>query len=97
MHDYPLFTINVSLQPFTIVKPLDLWRTLLIVLTLHRAGVNNMEIRVRIGYVIVISTYIATEMSILFGCRPFHKNWQISPDPGSMPAPIRVPRTREES
>ncbi|KAJ9660853.1 hypothetical protein H2201_006745 [Coniosporium apollinis] len=29
------------------------------------AGVNNMEIRVRIGYVIVISTYIATEMSIL--------------------------------
>ncbi|EON70027.1 hypothetical protein W97_09293 [Coniosporium apollinis CBS 100218] len=51
------------------------------------AGVNNMEIRVRIGYVVVISTYIATEMSILFGCRPFHKNWQISPDPGNVCQP----------
>ncbi|KAJ9637880.1 hypothetical protein H2199_007375 [Coniosporium tulheliwenetii] len=51
------------------------------------AGVNNMEIRVRIGYVIVISTYIATEMSILFGCRPFHKNWQIYPDPGNLCQP----------
>jgi hypothetical protein len=42
-----------------------------------------MKMRVRIGYAVVISTYLATELSILFGCHPFHKNWQIFPDPGS--------------
>ena len=42
-----------------------------------------MKIRIRIGYVLIGTTYMATELSILFGCRPFHKNWQINPDPGS--------------
>jgi len=42
-----------------------------------------MKIRVRIGYAVVAATYLATELSILFGCHPFHENWQIYPDPGS--------------
>lgn len=42
-----------------------------------------MKPRVRVGLAIVICTYAATEMSILLGCSPFHRNWQIYPDPGS--------------
>ncbi|OCT52436.1 hypothetical protein CLCR_10220 [Cladophialophora carrionii] len=44
---------------------------------------DHMKMRVRIGYAVVISTYLATELSILFGCHPFHKNWQIYPNPGN--------------
>jgi len=49
-----------------------------------REGVDDMRIRVKIGYGVLIGTYIATESSILLGCQPFHRNWQINPDPGSM-------------
>lgn len=42
-----------------------------------------MKSRIRLGYVIVVVTYVATELSILLGCHPFHKNWQIYPNPGS--------------
>lgn len=42
-----------------------------------------MKVRVRIGYAIIIATYLATELSVLFGCHPFSNNWQIYPDPGS--------------
>lgn len=49
----------------------------------HRAGLINMRIRVRIAYVFIGVTYIATICSILFGCHPMHKNWQIYPNPGS--------------
>lgn len=43
-----------------------------------------MQLRVRIGYVLVGVTYIATISSILWSCYPLQKNWQIHPDPGSM-------------
>jgi hypothetical protein len=48
-----------------------------------RFGLHHLEIRVKIGYFVIASTYIATELSILLGCQPFRKNWQIFPDPGS--------------
>lgn len=51
---------------------------------LCRAGLPNMQLRVRIAYVLIAVSYIATISSILFGCYPMHKNWQINPDPGSM-------------
>ncbi|KAL4904740.1 hypothetical protein BDW74DRAFT_178822 [Aspergillus multicolor] len=47
------------------------------------AGLVNMRIRVRIAYVLIGATYIAVICSILFGCHPMHKNWQIYPDPGN--------------
>ena len=50
----------------------------------HRSGLVNMRIRVRFAYVFVGVTYIAVICSILFGCHPMHKNWQIYPNPGSM-------------
>ncbi|KIW68453.1 hypothetical protein PV04_04396 [Phialophora macrospora] len=46
-------------------------------------SLDHMRMRVRLGYAVVISTYLATELSILFGCHPFHKNWQIYPNPGN--------------
>lgn len=46
-------------------------------------GLDGMQTRIKIGLVAVGVTYIATILSILLGCRPFHKNWQINPDPGS--------------
>lgn len=42
-----------------------------------------MHRRVQIAYVLIGATYIAVICSILFGCHPMHKNWQIYPDPGN--------------
>ena len=42
-----------------------------------------MRIRVRVGYGILLATYLAVELSIILGCPSFRKNWQIFPDPGS--------------
>lgn len=50
-----------------------------------------MKIRIQVGYVIIVTTYIATLLSILLGCRPLRKNWQINPDPGSKTAFILSP------
>ncbi|KAF7122907.1 hypothetical protein CNMCM5793_001018 [Aspergillus hiratsukae] len=46
------------------------------------AGLINMRIRVRVAYVAIGATYLAVILSILFGCHPMHKNWQIYPNPG---------------
>lgn len=43
-----------------------------------------MRMRVRIGFALILVTYLTTIISILAGCgTPFKKNWQIHPDPGS--------------
>lgn len=43
-----------------------------------------MKIRIKIGYLLIGVTYVATITAILAGCgAPFRKNWQIYPDPGS--------------
>ncbi len=39
--------------------------------------------RIYAGFVIITATWIAVILSILLGCRPLSKNWQIYPDPGS--------------
>ncbi|KAL3472245.1 hypothetical protein BJX99DRAFT_249789 [Aspergillus californicus] len=47
------------------------------------AGLVNMKIRIQIAYVLIGATYVAVICSILFGCHPMQKNWQIYPDPGN--------------
>ncbi|KAL4786002.1 hypothetical protein BJX76DRAFT_355593 [Aspergillus varians] len=47
------------------------------------AGLVNMKIRVQIAYVFIAASYVAVICSILFGCFPMHKNWQIYPNPGN--------------
>ncbi|RAL11864.1 uncharacterized protein BO97DRAFT_478264 [Aspergillus homomorphus CBS 101889] len=47
------------------------------------AGLYNMTLRIRIAYAAIALTYLAVILSILLGCRPLHRNWQINPDPGN--------------
>lgn len=42
-----------------------------------------MRIRIRIGAVLLAVTFLATFLTILLGCLPVSKHWQIYPDPGS--------------
>lgn len=42
-----------------------------------------MRVRIHVAYGLIAATYIATICSIIFGCFPLHKNWQIYPNPGS--------------
>jgi hypothetical protein len=46
-------------------------------------GLAVYRSRVYVAFVLVFTTWITVLLSILLGCRPFHKNWQINPDPGS--------------
>ncbi|KAI9673615.1 MAG: hypothetical protein M1817_002252 [Caeruleum heppii] len=39
------------------------------------------QTRVHVGLVLVGTTYVATILSILLGCRPLRNNWQINPEP----------------
>jgi hypothetical protein len=42
-----------------------------------------MDVRIKITWGLLASTFIACVCVIVFQCRPFHKNWQINPNPGS--------------
>ena len=42
-----------------------------------------MRIRIQVGAILLAATFLATFLSILFGCYPVKKHWQINPDPGS--------------
>ena len=43
-----------------------------------------MRMRTNIGFVLIGISYAATLSAILGACgAPFHKNWQIYPNPGS--------------
>jgi hypothetical protein len=53
------------------------------VLTLSLQDGLNYEKRIYAGFVIIVVTWISVLLSILLGCRPLEKNWQIYPDPGS--------------
>ncbi|KAL8729618.1 MAG: hypothetical protein Q9181_004933 [Wetmoreana brouardii] len=50
-------------------------------------GVNNMRIRIRIGAVLLAVSFLATFLTILLGCLPVHRHWQINPDPGRANGP----------
>jgi hypothetical protein len=52
-----------------------------------------MRIRIHIAYGLIGMTYIATICSILFGCHPMQKNWQINPNPGSQSYSYSSPST----
>ncbi|EPE10544.1 short-chain dehydrogenase reductase sdr [Ophiostoma piceae UAMH 11346] len=48
--------------------------------------------KIYVGFGLIASTWIAVLFSILLGCHPMHKNWQIYPDPGNacQPAISRI-------
>lgn len=50
-----------------------------------QAGMGRFyELRIYIGYGLVSVSYLVVVMNLFLGCRPFHRNWQINPDPGGM-------------
>jgi hypothetical protein len=46
-------------------------------------GLYNFRTRIYVGFVLIVVSWLAVLFSILFGCFPMEKNWQIYPDPGS--------------
>ncbi|KAI0552172.1 hypothetical protein F4679DRAFT_536230 [Xylaria curta] len=38
--------------------------------------------RIYIGFALLAATYLAATLNLFLGCRPFHRYWQINPDPG---------------
>ncbi|KOS21727.1 hypothetical protein ESCO_001508 [Escovopsis weberi] len=50
-------------------------------------GVDNMTIKINVGFVVVIATFFITFFTIIFGCYPVEKHWQINPDPGNFCQP----------
>jgi hypothetical protein len=52
---------------------------------------RNFRTRIHIGFVLIVVTWLAVLLSILFSCYPMEKNWQIYPDPGSKLLPLLCP------
>ncbi|TDZ28980.1 hypothetical protein C8035_v007300 [Colletotrichum spinosum] len=46
-------------------------------------GLHNYRKRIFAGFILIVATWFAVFFSIIFGCFPMHKNWQIYPDPGN--------------
>ncbi|GKZ25189.1 hypothetical protein AbraIFM66951_001113 [Aspergillus brasiliensis] len=44
---------------------------------------RRYRVPIWIGFGLVIGSFVACMITILAACRPFHKNWQIYPDPGN--------------
>ncbi|OBT45221.1 hypothetical protein VE00_03603 [Pseudogymnoascus sp. WSF 3629] len=45
---------------------------------------KKFRIRIWVGFGIVLSTFLASIITIYAACRPLHKYWQINPDPGNI-------------
>ncbi|KAH6632195.1 hypothetical protein F5144DRAFT_244773 [Chaetomium tenue] len=69
------------------------WSTYTLLLWVIKAAMCNLylrltdglgfENRIYAGFILIGATWVAVLLSILFGCYPFEKNWQIYPDPGN--------------
>lgn len=44
---------------------------------------RRYQIPIYVGFGLVIGCFFASIITIFAACQPFHKNWQINPDPGS--------------
>ncbi|KAL8350212.1 hypothetical protein RB598_005512 [Gaeumannomyces tritici] len=51
------------------------------------AGLAHFKIRVQVGFGLILATWLVVFLSIMLGCMPFEKNWQIFPDPGNLCQP----------
>ncbi|CAI7623357.1 unnamed protein product [Penicillium palitans] len=48
---------------------------------------RRYHIPIYVGFGLVIGCFLASIITIFAACRPFHKNWQINPDPGNVCQP----------
>ncbi|KAI1398260.1 hypothetical protein F4819DRAFT_489745 [Hypoxylon fuscum] len=49
-------------------------------------GQNYIK-RIYFGFGFLFASYLAATLNLFLGCRPFHRNWQICPDPGNLCQP----------
>ncbi|KAJ5212602.1 uncharacterized protein N7498_004248 [Penicillium cinerascens] len=47
---------------------------------------RRYQLPIWIGFGLVVACFLASIIAIFASCRPFYKNWQINPDPGSKPS-----------
>ncbi|KAK0744065.1 hypothetical protein B0T18DRAFT_439717 [Schizothecium vesticola] len=66
-----------------------LWVVKAAMCTFYLRLTDGLEFKTRIyvGFGLIFSTWVAVFLSIMFSCIPFHKNWQIYPDPGNFCQP----------
>ncbi|RAL03259.1 uncharacterized protein BO80DRAFT_471038 [Aspergillus ibericus CBS 121593] len=50
-------------------------------------GLNHLPTRVRFAYILLGVTYLTVALTIILGCQPMRKNWQIYPNPGNICQP----------
>ncbi|KAI0145180.1 hypothetical protein GGR57DRAFT_517387 [Xylariaceae sp. FL1272] len=55
---------------------------------LHR----TFRYRIYAGFALLAATWISATLTLFLSCRPFHRNWQIYPDPGTVCYPATSPR-----
>ncbi|KAJ5385004.1 hypothetical protein N7517_002915 [Penicillium concentricum] len=48
---------------------------------------RRYQIPIYVGVAFVLGSFLASVITIFGACRPFHKNWQINPDPGNVCQP----------
>ncbi|KAJ1323577.1 hypothetical protein MN608_10821 [Microdochium nivale] len=48
---------------------------------------SNLHTRVLVAYTVIGVSYIAVGLSIVLGCQPMSRNWQIHPNPGNLCQP----------
>ncbi|EEH42662.2 uncharacterized protein PADG_07482 [Paracoccidioides brasiliensis Pb18] len=48
---------------------------------------RSYRIRIYIGFCFIIASWMIVLMNLFLACRPFHKYWQIYPDPGNVCQP----------
>lgn len=44
---------------------------------------RSFQIRIFVGFILVIATFVVSIISIFASCRPFNHYWAINPNPGS--------------
>ncbi|KAI1361128.1 hypothetical protein F5Y08DRAFT_27821 [Xylaria arbuscula] len=55
------------------------------------SGVPHLRLRVQLGYVLLIVTYLFVTIGLLVSCQPFNHFWQINPNPGALCQPTNSP------
>ncbi|KKP06167.1 hypothetical protein THAR02_01770 [Trichoderma harzianum] len=48
---------------------------------------SHYRVRIYIGFAFLAASYIVVALNLYLSCRPFHKLWQIYPDPGNVCQP----------
>ena len=60
-------------------------------------GLTRYRIRIQVGFGVITTVFVASFLTVYLECRPFYKNWQVNPDPGSKLRSALIDRQRFSS